>query len=264
VRSGAKSFAFTRDLWLSWIGVFLVLAAWQLVVALQLVNPSIFPGPVQVAEAAIERVPFDELLGHVGASLSRVVAGFALGAALGILVGVTSGWYRWLGKVVWTPIELLRPIPPLAWISLALIWFGLGEASKVFIIFLGAFFPIVTNTFKGMVNLDPDFLRVGQTMGLRGLNLLWRIALPASLPDIATGLRVGWSLSFGSLVAAEILAAREGLGYMIMHARELGTISIIVYGILLIGLLNLVTDYLLNKIFLQRQLRWHFDAQPGT
>jgi ABC-type nitrate/sulfonate/bicarbonate transport system permease component len=258
LKAGAKSFAFTRDLWLSWTGVFLVLAAWQVIAALQLISPSIFPGPVQVAEAAVDRVPFDELAGHVGASLSRVAAGFAIGAALGILVGVTSGWYRWLGKVIWTPIELLRPIPPLAWISLALIWFGLGEESKIFIIFLAAFFPVVTNAFKGMVNIDPDFLRVGQTLGLRGLKLLWQIALPAALPDIATGLRVGWSLSFGSLVAAEILAAREGLGYLIMHARELGVVSIIVYGILLIGLLNLITDYLLNTFLLRRQLKWHF------
>jgi ABC-type nitrate/sulfonate/bicarbonate transport system permease component len=259
-----KAGSFTRDLWLSWIGVFLFLAVWQLVAAIQLISPSIFPSPIQVAEAAVERVPFDELLEHVGASLFRVSAGFALGAALGIQVGVTSGWYRWLGKVVWTPIELLRPIPPLAWISLALIWFGLGEESKIFIIFLAAFFPVVTNTYKGMVNIDPDFLRVGQTMGLRGVKLLWQIALPAALPDIATGLRVGWSLSFGSLVAAEILAAREGLGYMIMHARELGEISIIVYGILLIGALNLITDYLLNRFFLRRQLKWHLLTRPAT
>ena len=259
-----KTGAFSRDLWLSWIGVFLVLVVWQLVATLQLVSPSIFPSPFQVAEAAVERVPFDELLDHVGASLFRVAAGFALGAALGVVVGVTSGWYRWLGRVVWTPIELLRPIPPLAWISLALIWFGLGEESKIFIIFLAAFFPVVTNTYKGMVNIDPDFLRVGQTMGLRGLNLLWQIALPAALPDVATGLRVGWSLSFGSLVAAEILAAREGLGYLIMHARELGQISIIVYGILLIGALNLITDYLLTHFILRRRMKWHFLTRPAT
>ena len=259
-----KAGSFTRDLWLSWAGVFLILAIWQLVGSLQVVNPSIFPSPVEVVKAAIEQVPLGELMENVGASLYRVTAGFALGAMLGILVGVTSGWYRWLSKVVWTPIELLRPIPPLAWISLALIWFGLGEESKIFIIFLGAFFPVVTNTYKGMLGIDPDFLRVGQTMGLRGLKLLWQIALPAALPDIATGLRVGWSLSFGSLVAAEILAARVGLGYMIMHARELGQISIIVYGILLIGVLNLSTDYLLNQFLLRRQLKWHFLTRPAT
>jgi ABC-type nitrate/sulfonate/bicarbonate transport system permease component len=259
-----KDKTFSRNLWISWLGVLIVLLAWQMITSLQLINPSIFPGPFQVAQAAFERVSLTELLEHVRASLTRVIFGFAIGAGIGIFVGVVSGWYRWLGKIVWTPIELLRPIPPLAWISLALIWFGLGESSKIFIIFLAAFFPVVTNTYKGMLSIDPDLLRVGQTMGLQGLRLLWKIALPASLPDIATGIRVGWSLSFGSLVAAEMLAAKTGLGYMIMNAREQGEISIIVYGILLIGLLNLLTDNLIYRFILKHQLKWHFSTQPGS
>lgn len=250
--------ALNPGLWASWIGVIAVLLVWQAITAFKLINPAIFPGPVQVLNAALTRVPLDDLLAHVGASLTRVALGFAIGGGLGIILGITSGWYRWLGKILWSPIEILRPIPPLAWIPLALLWFGLGESSKVFIISLGAFFPVLTNTYKGMVSIDPALLRVAQTMGLRGLRLLARVALPAALPDIATGVRIGWSLSFGSLVAAEILAASEGLGYLIMHARELGEISVIVYGIILIGLLNLLTDYLINELILRRQLRWHF------
>jgi ABC-type nitrate/sulfonate/bicarbonate transport system permease component len=252
---------FGRDLLISWLGVIALLAVWHAVAAFRLVNPAVFPGPLQVVEAALTRVPLDTLFIHIGASLRRVFLGFAIGAGLGISIGVTSGWYRWLGKVVWTPIDLLRPIPPLAWISLALIWFGLGEQSKVFIIFVGAFFPIVTATYKGMINIDADLIRVGQTMGLRGIPLLLKVALPASLPDIATGIRVGWSLSFGSLVAAEILAAREGLGFLIMHAREVGQINVIVYGIILIGMLNLLTDYLIRRFVIERQLKWHFGFQ---
>jgi ABC-type nitrate/sulfonate/bicarbonate transport system permease component len=251
------------DFWIPLSSVIVVILVWQAIATFRLINPAIFPGPSQVIEAALNRVPLNDLLRHVGASLQRVVLGFSLGAGLGILIGVTSGWYRWLGRIVWTPIDLLRPIPPLAWISLALIWFGLGESSKVFIIFIGAFFPIVTSSYKGMLSIDPDFLRVGQTMGLRGIPLLFKIAIPASLPDIATGIRVGWSLSFGSLVAAEILAAREGLGFMIMYARELGQIPVIVYGIVLIGFLNLVTDYLIRKFIIEKQLRWHFGFQGG-
>jgi ABC-type nitrate/sulfonate/bicarbonate transport system permease component len=160
--------------------------------------------------------------------------------------------------MLWGPIEILRPIPPLAWIPIALIWFGLGESSKVFIIFLGAFFPIITNTYKGMATIDPMLIRAAQTMGVRGLKMLAQIAIPAALPDIAIGIRVGWSLSFGSLVAAEILAAQEGLGYMIMYARELGEINVIVYGIILIGVLNLATDFLIHEFLFKRRLRWHF------
>lgn len=259
----ARKQKFGRDLFYSWIGVILVLVAWQLVATFRLVNPAVFPGPLQVLDAAFTQVPLDTLLGHIGASLRRVFFGFAMGAGLGIAIGVASGWYRWLGKIVWTPIDLLRPIPPLAWISLALIWFGLGEPSKVFIIFIGAFFPIVTATYKGMLGIDADLIRVGQTMGLKGIPLLLQVALPASLPDVATGIRVGWSLSFGSLVAAEILAAREGLGFLIMHAREVGQITVIFYGIILIGMLNLLTDYLIRRFIIERQLKWHFGFQTS-
>jgi ABC-type nitrate/sulfonate/bicarbonate transport system permease component len=256
-----RSESFGRSLWVSWIGVMLVLLLWQFVIVLRLVNPAVFPGPLQVVDAAFTRVPLPDLISNVTASLMRVVIGFAIGAGLGVILGIASGWYRLFGRILWPPLEILRPIPPLAWIPLALLWFGLGEESKIFIISLGAFFPVITNTYKGMIEIDPALLRIAQTMGLRGVRLLAQVAFPASLPDIATGLRVGWSLSFGSLVAAEILAAQKGLGFMIMHARELGEISVIVYGIILIGLLNLITDYLLNKLILQRQLRWHFGSE---
>jgi ABC-type nitrate/sulfonate/bicarbonate transport system permease component len=109
-----------------------------------------------------------------------------------------------------------------------------------------------------MVSIDPDLMRVAQTLGLAGWRLLWRVAVPASLPDIAIGVRVGWSLSFGALVAAEILAADQGLGFMIMNARELGQISVILYGIVIIGALNLITDFLIKEFIFKRQLKWHF------
>lgn len=250
-----------RQLLISSSGVILILVVWQLVALSGAFSATIFPGPLDVADAAVNRVPLEELGRHVSASLIRVTLGFLLGASLAIVIGVAIGWYRWLGKIMWSPIELLRPIPPLAWIPLALIWFGLGESSKIFIIFLGAFFPILINTYKGMTTLDPMLLRVGQTMGLNDWQMLTRIAIPGSMPDIATGLRIGWSLAFGSLVVAEILAANEGLGYLIMNGRELGEISIVVYGIILIGLLSLITDYLINRFILQRQLRWHFGPE---
>lgn len=249
---------FGRDLWLAWGGAVVLLLIWQLVATLKLINPSIFPGPITVIQDALTYVPFDRLLSHIWSSLLRIVQGFLIGGILGVVIGIASGWYRWLGSVVRAPIELLRPIPPLAWIPLALIWFGLGEPSKIFIISLGAFFPVVTNTYKGMVSIDPSLMRVAQTLGVTGWRLLWRVAVPASLPDIAIGVRVGWSLSFGALVAAEILAADQGLGFMIMNARELGQISVILYGIVIIGALNLITDFLIKELIFKRQLRWHF------
>ena len=185
--------SFQRNLLISWSGVIVVLLVWQIVNTLQIVNPGIFPGPLQVVDTALNRFPASEVLEHVRASVQRVMLGFLIGGGLGVALGVASGWYRLLGKLLWGPIEILRPVPPLAWIPIALIWFGLGEESKVFIISLGAFFPVVTSAYKGMSTIDPLMFRAAQSLGVRGPALLLKVAIPAALPDIAVGIRVGWS-----------------------------------------------------------------------
>ena len=217
---------FGRGLWVSWAGFITLLLVWQIISSMNLINPKIFPGPMGVIEAALNDVPLNRLLQHIGISLFRVAIGFSIGTAAGIIVGIASGWYYRFGSILRTPIELIRPIPPLAWIPLAIIWLGLGESSKVLIIFLGSFFPVVTNTDQGMANIDPEIIRAGQMLGLQGRRLLLRVAVPASLPDIATGMRIGWSYSFGCMVAAELIAADSGLGYLIMNARQMGQIAV--------------------------------------
>jgi ABC-type nitrate/sulfonate/bicarbonate transport system permease component len=234
-----------------------VLLLWEAAARSGAVSPLVFPPPSAAIPEALKRVPPAELWGHVRTSLLRIFWGFCLGAGPGILLGIASGWYRTLGALARPLIELVRPIPPLAWIPMAIIWFGLGEPSKVFVIFLAAFFPVFTNTYRGMVGIDPLLLRAAQTMGLAGPRLLFRVAIPAALPDIATGLRVGWGLSFGILVAAELIAAERGMGFLIMHARLLGQVSVIIFGILLIGATNLVTDYCLAALLRRWLGRWH-------
>jgi NitT/TauT family transport system permease protein len=231
--------------------------AWEAIARSGMVNPSLFPPPSLAVADALHRIPLADLWGHVSISLLRITWGFCLGAGPGILIGVTSGWYRTFGILIHPVVELVRPIPPLAWIPMAIIWFGLGEPSKVFVIFLAAFFPVVTNTYRGMIGIDPMLLRAAQTMGLSGPALLFRVAIPAALPDIATGLRVGWGLSFGILVAAELIAADRGMGFMIMNARQFGQTGVIIFGILLIGVTNLVTDYCIGEIIRRRLGRWH-------
>jgi ABC-type nitrate/sulfonate/bicarbonate transport system permease component len=238
----------TTDVALGACGIALVLGAWELVARSGIAPTSVFPPPLHAVATALAKVPLPELLHHLFISLERIALGFAIGAALGIGVAVAGAWYRVFGNLVRPIVELLRPIPPLAWIPMAIVWFGLGEPSKVFVIFLGAFFPVLTNAWKGMSNVDPTLLRAGQTMGLSGPKLLWSVALPATLPDIATGLRIGWGLAFGVLVAAELIAAKSGLGYMIMNARQLGEVDVIILGILIIGAANLATDWMLAKL----------------
>lgn len=228
-------------------GILAVLGGWELIARSGAVSQAVFPPPIHAIVVGLQKVPLADLGGHVWISLQRIAFGFSAGALLGVGIAIAGGWYRVFGNLVRPVVELLRPIPPLAWIPMAIVWFGLGEPSKIFVIFLGAFFPVLTNTWKGMSNIDATLLRAGQTMGLSGPELLIKVAIPASLPDIATGLRIGWGLAFGVLVAAELIAAESGLGYMIMNARQLGEVEVIILGILIIGAANLVTDWLLAR-----------------
>ncbi len=246
-----------KDVLLGGIGTLAVLVPWEIAARSGIVDPSIFPSPILAISSAAEKLSATEVLDHMGWSLFRVFSGFLLGALAGITIGIVAGWYRTAGYLLRPMIELLRPIPPLAWIPLAIIWFGLGEPSKFFLIFLGAFFPVVTATYQGVTNVDPILIRAAQTFGLKGIDLLVRIVIPGAAPDLATGIRIGWGLSFGVLVAAELIAADKGLGYMIMHARLLGYVDVIVVGIVLIGILNLLTDGMIAWLIKKGIGRWH-------
>lgn len=248
----------SNDVILGLAGAGLVVLAWELAVRGGAIDPTLFPSPLIAIEVAAQRLTVEALAEHTGWSLYRVVGGFLLGALAGTVIGIAAGWYRGFGLVARPLIELLRPIPPLAWIPLAIIWFGLGEPSKFFIIFLGAFFPVVTAAYHGIQQVDPVLIRAAQTFGLKGPALLLRVGIPAASPDLATGIRIGWGLSFGVLVAAELIAADRGLGYLIMHERNVGgSVSVIVVGILLIGLLNLLTDAAIAAAIQRRIGRWH-------
>jgi ABC-type nitrate/sulfonate/bicarbonate transport system permease component len=246
-----------RDTLLGAAGVALVLIAWEAVARAEIANPAVFPAPTEALRQAVTRLAASDVATHVGVSLGRILAGFSIGAAAGIALGVLAGWYGAVGRLVRPLVEFLRPIPPLAWIPMAIVWFGLGEPSKVFVIFLGAFFPVLTNTYRGVTTVDPAWLRAAQTMDLSGARLLTRVMLPAALPDIATGLRVGWGLSFGVLVAAELIAADAGMGYLINNARQVGEIGIVIFGIMLIGASNLLTDWALASGIRRMLGGWH-------
>ena len=245
------------DIGLGIIGSAAVIAVWEIAARGGFIDPAIFPSPTIAVQSAAEKLTGTEVLEHVAWSLFRVTTGFLLGAIAGLVIGIIAGWYRFAGSILVPLIELLRPIPPLAWIPLAIIWFGLGEPSKFFMIFLGAFFPMVTAAYRGVISVDPVLIRAAQAYGLKGIRLLFQVAIPGAMPDLATGVRIGWGLSFGILVAAELIAADRGLGFMIMHARLSGYVDVIVVGIFLIGLLNLLTDALLVWLIRKSMGRWH-------
>jgi ABC-type nitrate/sulfonate/bicarbonate transport system permease component len=224
------------------VGAVLFLILWEIVARVVWHDPQVLPAPTQAIASAINHLTGFELAAHVGVSMARIVIGFAFAAAAGIALGVAAGWYTWIGRIVRPVVDLLRPIPPLAWIPIAIVWFGLGESSKWFVIFLGAFFPVFTNAYRGMTSIPPVLLRAARTMDVDGVALLAKVALPAALPDIATGLRVGFGLSFGILVAAELIAADRGMGFLVMQSRQIGELGVAVFGILLIGIVSLLCD----------------------
>ena len=223
-------------------GALLFLALWEAAARLVWRDVQVLPAPTQALAAAWRHLSAPELAAHVAVSLARIAIGFALAAAAGIALGVAAGWYAWVGRLTRPIVDLLRPIPPLAWIPIAIVWFGLGEGSKWFVIFLGAFFPIFTNAQRGMASIPPVLLRAARTMDVDGAALLAKVALPAALPDIVTGLRVGFGLAFGILVAAELIAADRGMGYLVMQSRQIGELGVAIFGILLIGIVSLVSD----------------------
>lgn len=229
-------------------GVIVFLGLWEFAARLIWHDPNVLPAPTQALTVAWRHLSAVELATHVMTSLSRIFAGFALAAAAGITLGVLAGWSFWVGRLLRPVVDLLRPIPPLAWIPLAIVWLGLGEHSKWFVIFLGAFFPIFTNAYRGMMSVPPVLLRAAETMDIKGLALLTKVALPAALPDIATGLRVGFGLSFGILVAAELIAADRGMGFLVMQSRQIGELGLAIFGIFLIGVVSLVSDVVLDVL----------------
>ena len=180
---------------------------------------------------------------HILDSLYRVLTAVGIAAALGVPLGLAMGWSPRIRAAVDPLIEFIRPIPPLAWIPLSILWFGIGDMQIEFIIFLAAFFPVVLNSLAGARDVDSYLLRAGMSLGARRPELFLTVVLPAALPNIFTGLRIGLGIGWMALVAGELVAAPSGLGYMINNARTLFRSDYILLGMVMIGVLGLVLDY---------------------
>lgn len=237
-------------------GVLVLLLAWEVAARLLWRDPATLPSPSQSVVIALSLLGPGEIAAHVLVSLWRIVAGFALAAAAGIVLGILCGRSRLAERLVRPFVEALRPIPPLAWIPIAIVWFGLGEGSKIFVIFLGAFFPVWTATWRGTLLVPPVLVAAARSMDVRGTALLLRVILPACLPDIAVGLRVGFGLAFGVLVAAELIAAERGMGHLVMESRQLGQLGVAIFAIFLIGIISLLADQQLAMLIRRTVGRW--------
>ena len=233
-----------------------LLCVWQYVsmVVLDSTSRVLLPAPTVIFSAGWELLSSGELLRHTRDSLKRELVAF-LWASASIPIGIAMGWWRTAERQLDPLMEMLRPIPPLAWIPLSILWFGIGDAQNQFIIFLGIFFPILLNTINGVKGIELNLIRAARCLGASEANILWRIVVKAAMPQIVTGIRVGLGVGWMALVAAELVGANSGLGFLINDARTVLRTDFIIVGMATIGLVGLLIDQAIRELG-RRLLPW--------
>ena len=219
----------------------------------------IFPTPWDVIVGTLELVREGTLLDHIASSLLRVGAGYLLAVALAIPVGLLMGWFKGVFATLNPLIQILRPISPIAWIPLAILWFGVGNLSPVFLIFLASLFPTIVETAAGVHTIERQYIRAAQNFGVSGLTLFRQVVIPAALPHIITGMRISLGVAWLVVVAAEMIALRSGLGYLIIDSRNAGNrYDLVVAGMVIIGLTGLLLDNLMRQLEKIKEVRWRY------
>lgn len=249
--------------WLSVISVLAVLALWEIVTdGLKLMPEYMLPSPAAVFEAFIYKLTGGvnpdgaSLWRHIATSLKIALGGYAAGVIIGVPLGIAMAWYKRVDLFVKPLFDLLRPVPPLAWIPLMILWFGIGYSAKVAVIFLSAMIACVVNSYAGIKQTRQVHIWVAQTFGASDLEILFRVAIPTAWPMIFTGLKTSLGSAWMALVAAELLASTSGLGYMIQMARQMGRADIIIVGMCVIGVIGSLMSgilELLAKKFVRRE-----------
>jgi len=246
----------TRSVFRSAIVPFLVIAVWEALSRSGIINPMILPAPSRVLLRWIDYFKSGELPRDAVSSLYRVMMGFVIGTGLALPIGLVMGASRSAYAYLNPFVQVLRPIPPIAFVPLAILWFGLGNPPAFFLISLGAFFPVLMNTIAGVRSVDAIYVRAARNLGANQRSLFFRIVVPAATPHIMTGIRVGFGVAFIVVIVAEMIAVNNGLGYRILEAREFFWSDKIIAGMITIGLLGLGIDAALSRLS-DYLLRWH-------
>jgi len=262
VLSPAWALAARRHAWgaarrlLPWLVPVALVALWQAASQWGWLSSRVLPAPLDVVRAASALAASGELWTHVQVSAGRALTGLVIGGGLGLVLGLLTGSVRWAEALLDTSIQMVRNIPALALIPLVILWFGIDEAAKLFLIAVSVFFPIYLNTFHGIRGVDPGLVEMGRTYGLTRWQLYRQIVLPGALSSILVGLRFSLGLMWVILIVAETISAQAGIGYLTINAREFLQTDIVLVGILLYALLGKLADWFAKG--LERWwLRWH-------
>lgn len=239
-----------------WVLPIALLVFWQIAVEAGWLSNRILPAPSARATAFWTLTQNGELWQHLTISSWRALIGFSIGGSLGLLLGMISGLSRWGERLLDSSVQMLRNIPHLALIPLVILWFGIDESAKIFLVALGTLFPIYLNTYHGIKNIDRGLLEMARSYGLSGFRLFTQVVLPGALPSIMVGVRFALGLMWLTLIVAETISANSGIGYLAMNAREFLQTDIVVVAIVLYALLGKLAD--VSAQWLERLwLRWH-------
>ena len=256
---------FSRQITLSLGTLTVILAIWWTVAALQLISPLFLPSPGLVLQKLItiagpQGFMDATLWQHLAASLTRIVIALLAAGLLGVPVGIAMGLSPTVRGILDPIIELYRPVPPLAYLPLMVIWFGIGETSKILLIYLAIFAPVAMSAMAGVKSAQQVRIRAAQSLGASRIQVLWFVILPGALPEILTGLRIGLGVGWSTLVAAELIAATRGLGFMVQSAGEFLATDVVLAGIAVIAVIAFILELGLRA--LQRRLTpWHGEVQ---
>lgn len=235
----------------------LLLAAWWAAVVVG--ESVIFPTPWRVVAGTLELVREGTLWDHIGASLFRVGVGFLLAIAVGVPLGLLMGWVKGAFTMLNPMVQILRPISPIAWIPIAILWFGVGDVSPIFLIFLSSVFPIVVQTIAGVHTIDRQYLRAAENFGVSRFKMFHQVVIPAVLPQIIVGMRVSLGVAWLVVVAAEMIALKSGLGYLIIDSRNAGNrYDLVIAGMIIIGLTGLMLDGAMRGLEKLKVVRWRY------
>ncbi|TIW26712.1 MAG: ABC transporter permease subunit, partial [Mesorhizobium sp.] len=235
---------------------------WEAAARAGLIPANVLPAPSAVAEAFWRLTLSGELVRNIGVSTLRALSGFAIGGSIGFALGLANGLSALSRGLTDTTLQMIRNIPHLALIPLVILWFGIDEEAKLFLVALGVFFPIYVNTLLGIQSVDPQLVEMGRVYGLDRRALFFRVILPGALPSIFVGLRYALGIMWLTLIVAETISASSGLGYMAMQAREFLLIDVVVLSILIYALLGKLADSL-ARLLERLSLGWHPAFQKG-
>jgi len=238
--------------------IIIILVFWQLGSDLKFINPFIIPAPFEVLKSLLLMLLKGPLAADVCSSTKRVFVGFLFASLLAVPLGIIFGWNRPLSRYFLPAIELIRPIPPIAWIPLAILWFGIGDSSSYFITALASFFPIFINSFVGAKSVEKVHINSALSLGASHKLIITDILLPSTLPFIFTGMRLGLGVAWMSVIAAELIAARSGLGYMIQLHRMLLETEKVIAGMVVIGIIGFTMN-LFMLYFQKKFIPWKPD-----